>query len=138
MGTGNLQAVRAGSALRTVRRLVGCYLALSVATLVAAALLRHHHTLVTPAVWVRCSIVVATAALMLSFAVRASRGSARAYLRLRLVSAIMVAAIAVIIALPGDFPLWLKVEQGVCGLLLIGVVILANGARVRSTFAASR
>ncbi len=41
----------------------------------------------------------------------------------------MVVAIRVIIALPGTFPVWLKVEQGLCGLLLIGVVILANSRR---------
>ena len=31
----------------------------------------------------------------------------------------MLIAIAVIIALPGTFPLWMKLEQAVCGLLLI-------------------
>jgi hypothetical protein len=49
----------------------------------------------------------------------------RAYLRLRIVSTVMLVAIAVILAIPGDFPLWLKVEQAICGLLLLGVVIKA-------------
>jgi hypothetical protein len=48
----------------------------------------------------------------------------------------MVAAIAVIIALPGTFPLWMKIEQGVCGLILLGVVVIVNGRRLRSLFAA--
>ena len=56
---------------------------------------------------------------------RAAEGHGRSYLRLRLVSAIMVVAIVVIIAIPGDFPVWLKIEQGVCGLLLLGVVLLS-------------
>ena len=34
-------------------------------------------------------------------------------LRLRVVTAIMAVAIVVIIALPGMFPLWFKLEQGV-------------------------
>lgn len=80
--------------------------------------------------------MVASAALMTGFARHAARGVARAYLRLRLVSAIMVVAIVVIIAIPGDFPVWLKVEQGVCGLLLIGVVLVANSKHLRSRFAA--
>lgn len=56
---------------------------------------------------------------------------------MRIVSGVMVGAIAVIIALPGSFPLWLKLEQGVCGLLLLGVVALVNGRRLRSLFAAA-
>ncbi len=53
-------------------------------------------------------------------------------------SAVMVVAIAVIIALPGTFPTWLKLEQGVCGLVLIAVVAIANGRRSRLLFAANR
>jgi hypothetical protein len=107
-----------------------------VLTLGAIALLRNDRSAVTPAVWVRGAIVVASALLMTNFARRTARGHARSYLRLRLVSAIMVVAIAVIIALPGTFPLWMKVEQGVCGVLLLCVVALVNSPRLRSTFAA--
>jgi hypothetical protein len=63
------------------------------------------------------------------------RGTSRAYLRLRIVSTVTVVAIAVTIALPGTFPLWMKIEQGFCGLLLLGVVFLANGKLMRSMFA---
>jgi O-antigen/teichoic acid export membrane protein len=105
--------------MRTTRILVSCYLTLSVLTLVAVFLMRDHPGLVNPAVWVRTSIVAASAALMMSFVVR------RAYLRLRIVSTVMLIAIAVILAIPGDFPLWLKAEQAICGLLLLGVVVKA-------------
>ena len=84
----------------------------------------------------RATLVVASAVLTLTFAVRAARGSTRAFLRLRIVSAVMLVAIAVIIALPGLFPGWLKIEQGVCGLLLLGVVVIVNGRYLRSLFAA--
>ena len=70
------------------------------------------------------------------FTVRASLGSARSFLRLRIVSAVMLIAIAVIIALPGTFPLWMKLEQAVCGLLLISVVALVNDHRLRALFSA--
>jgi len=123
--------------MRTVRVLAGCYLGLSVLTLAAIVLLRDHASVVTPAVWVRGTIVVASALLTTAFAARAARGSGRAYLRLRIVTAVMVVAVAVIVALPGTFPLWLKIEQGVCGLLLIGMVVVINGRHVRSLFARS-
>jgi hypothetical protein len=106
--------------LGQVRGLVGAYLGLSVLTLVAIVLLRNHSDVVTDAVWVRGTIVVGTAVLMTIFA---ARGSVR---RVRIMAAVMVVAIAVIVALPGAFPIWMRIEQGVCGLLLIGVVVLTS------------
>ncbi|MEV6844067.1 hypothetical protein [Actinoplanes sp. NPDC051411] len=105
--------------MKTTRILVGSYLTLSVLTVVAVFLMRHHAGLVNPAVWVRTSIVALTSALMMSFVIRGAQK------RLRVVSTVMLVAITVILAIPGDFPLWLKVEQAVCGLLLLGVVIKA-------------
>jgi len=63
-----------------------------------------------------------------------ARGHFREYLRQRLVSAIMLVAIVVIIALPGTFPLWLKIEQGVCGLFLLSIVVIINSKYLRSVF----
>jgi hypothetical protein len=123
------------TAFRTVKLLVGGYLLLSLVTFVAIVLLRDHHSVVNAAVWVRGTIVALTSVLMFSFAARAARGSRGAFLRLRIASAVMVVAIAVIISLPGTFPLWLRLEQGVCGLLLLSVVVLVNGRRLRSLFA---
>ncbi|HEY4019617.1 MAG TPA: hypothetical protein VGM75_13065 [Pseudonocardiaceae bacterium] len=127
---------RHSGTFRNVKALVGTYLGVSVANVIAIVLLRNNVTMVNDAVWVRSIIVLASALLTLSFVVRAARGSRRAFLRLRLVSAVMTVAIAVIIALPGTFPTWLKIEQGVCGLLLLGVVALVNGKALRSAFAA--
>lgn len=127
----------ARQAMRTVRLLVGTYLCISALTLVAIVLMRGHPNLVNAAVWTRGTIVVVTAVLMFSFAVRAARGSARAFLRLRIVSAVMVVAIAAIVSLPGTFPVWMKIEQGVCGAVLLGVVSLVNGRRLRAAYAAA-
>ena len=80
-------------------------------------------------------IVVAAAGLMLLFAARAMQGSRGAYRRLRIISIVTVVAIAAIIASPGPFPAWLKVEQGLCGLIMAGVAVLANGSRLRALFA---
>jgi hypothetical protein len=128
---------RSRSVLKSVTALVGTYLAISVLTLIAIVLFRSDPTIVNAAVWIRGTIVVVSAALMFVFARRASAGAPRAFLRVRLVSAIMLVAIITIIALPGTFPLWMKLEQGVCGLLLLVVVILVNGRRLRTFFSAN-
>ncbi|WP_327660583.1 MULTISPECIES: hypothetical protein [unclassified Streptomyces] len=127
-------SVLTSQALRPVKRLVAAYLALSVATLVAVVLLRDDSSIVDDAVWTRTVLVVTSAAFTYAFAAHAARGSRRAYLRLRLVTAVMLVAVVVIVALPGLFPVWLRVEQSVCGLLLLGVVIIANGRGVRAHF----
>jgi hypothetical protein len=136
MGKQSVATTDATRALRGVRLLVGGYLGISVLTFVAIVLLHNHTSLVNSAVWVRGTIVVLSSLLAYAFTLRAARGSRRAYLRLRIVSAAMVVAIAVIIALPGTFPVWMKIEQGVCGLVLIGVVVIVNGRHVRSVFGA--
>jgi hypothetical protein len=131
----SLDHPRSRAAFRSVKRLIGGYLALSVLALAAIILMRNNTAEVNDTVWVRGTIVVGSALLMTSFAARAAGGSARAYLRLRIVSAAMVMAIAVIISLPGFLPVWMRIEQGVCGLLLIGVVMVVNGRHLRSVFA---
>ncbi|MFG2859064.1 hypothetical protein [Streptomyces sioyaensis] len=136
MSDESLQHPRSLAAFRSTKLLVGCYLALSVLTLVAIALLRSDTALVNDAVWIRGSIVVASASLMFVCALQSARGSRRSYRRLRIISGVMVAAIAAIVALPDAFPLWMKIEQGVCGLLLIGVLVIVNGRQLRGVFAA--
>ena len=103
----DVQHPRSVGALRSVQLLVGAYLAVSVLTLVAIIALRNDAAAVNDAVWTRGTIVVASALLTFAFARRAARGSRKGFLRLRLVSAIMLVAIVVIIALPGTFPLWM-------------------------------
>jgi hypothetical protein len=99
-------------------------------------LLRNDASVVNAAVWIRGTVVAVSAALMFAFTVRAVGGSRAAYRRVRIISAAMVLAIAVIIALPGTFPLWMKIEQGACGLILVGVIAVVNGKPLRSLFAA--
>ncbi|GAB2998129.1 hypothetical protein LWP59_19825 [Amycolatopsis acidiphila] len=126
---------RADSAFRSVHRLIAGYLAISILTLAAIVLMRNDPAVVTPAVWTRAVIVVITAVLLILFATRAARGSRGAFRRLRIVSVITPVAIVVIIALPGTFPVWMKIEQGVCGLIMTGVAAVANGRYLRSRFA---
>jgi hypothetical protein len=123
------------TAFRNVRLLVSGYLGISVLTVLAIVLFRDDTVDVTSAAWTRGIIVAVSALLTFTLTVRAARGSQRAYLRLRIISAVMLVAIVVIIALPGVFPVWMKIEQGVCGLILIGVVAIVNGKHLRSLFA---
>jgi len=122
--------------LRSAKLLVGGYLGISALTLVAIIVLRDNSAVVTAAVWVRGTIVVASALLTALFAAQMARGSRGGYLRLRIVSAVMLVAIVAIIALTDPFPLWMKIEPGVCGLVLLGVVLIINGRRLRSAFVA--
>ena len=131
----DLTHVHTANAFRTIRRLVLAYLAVSVAALVAIVLMRDDAAEVNSAVWTRGVVVVITAGLMVLFAARATQGSRDAYRRLRIISIVTVVAIAAIIASPGPFPAWLKVEQGVCGLIMAGVAVLTNGSRLRALFA---
>lgn len=122
-------------AFSLVKALLVGYLAVSVLTLAAIVLLRNDVSVVNPAVWIRGTIVAASSVLTLAFAAGAARGSRGAYRRLRIITAVMPVAIVVIIALPGTFPLWMKLEQAVCGVLLLGVVAVVNGRVMRASFA---
>jgi hypothetical protein len=121
---------------RVIKGLLLGYLGIGIAALVAVILLRNHPAEVNGPAWVRSIIVVATALILLSAATLAGRGSRGAFLRLRIISIVTTVAIVVIVALPGTFPVWLKIEQSVCGVLMLGVAVLANGRTARSRFAA--
>jgi hypothetical protein len=122
--------------LRAIKRLLLGYLGIGVAALVVVILLRNHPAEVNAAVWIRSIIVVGTALILLSAATLAGRGSRGAFWRLRIISIVTTVAIVVIVVLPGTFPAWLKAEQAVCGVIMLGVALLANGRAARTRFAA--
>ncbi|MFD7497704.1 hypothetical protein ACFV8T_36080 [Streptomyces sp. NPDC059832] len=113
-----------------VRALFVTVLAISIATLGIAALIGGN-----AAVWIRSIIVTAIAAVLISLAGKASRGSRAAYLRMRLMSTVAPLAIMIIIALPHDgFPIWMKVEQAVVGVLLLAVAVIVGRKDVRQAY----
>jgi hypothetical protein len=87
------------------------------------------------AIWIRCSLVLASAVVVLAIAASAARGSRGAWVRLRIISPIIVAAVVVIVSIPGFLPDWVRLEQALCGLLLLPVAILVNLPRMRALFA---
>jgi presenilin-like A22 family membrane protease len=129
MTTSNMFATRetkpaSKAPLRAARLLIGGYVALSVLTVAAVITLSRlapHQA--NPQAWVRSIFVAATSLLTLRFVVLAAQGKPRALLRLRIVvSILVVAVIAVLFFVP--LPLWMVMEQCVCGLLLAGTAVV--------------
>ncbi|WP_245983964.1 hypothetical protein [Streptomyces tateyamensis] len=120
-------------AFRTVRLLVQGYLVLSLLTLVVIALVRHDHSATTSAMWGRGIGVAVSAVITLWLVDRAAKGSYRAYRRLRFLSPIVVVAIVWVVS-TAPYPMWMKVEQVLCGLTLLGVAVVVNGSHLRGQF----
>ncbi|PYC63440.1 hypothetical protein C7C45_31875 [Micromonospora arborensis] len=123
--------------LNAVVKLLTAFLVISVSTFLAVVLMRHDPALVTTAVWVRTPLVAASAAVLLLFAHRAAAGHRSSFRRLRIISVVVLAAIIGVVAWPGAFPTWLRIEQAVCGALMLNVVIRANLRTVRSSMEAT-
>jgi hypothetical protein len=125
---------RAIKTFQAIKELTAGYLCLSVLTLASIVARRHDPHAVNSAVWRHGVIVTVSAFLTSVFTIRAARGSRRAYLRLRIVSIVTPVAIVGLIALPGTFPLRMKIEQAVCGVMLAAIAVLANNQLLRSAF----
>lgn len=120
------------AALRPVLVLLWSFVGLSACMVAFLGVLSAVGVGVDTAVWVRCSIVLGSAIVLLMFGVGAARGSRNALLRLRIVAPIVVAAVVVIVSIPGFLPDWVRVEQAVCGALVLPVAIIANLPRTRA------
>ncbi|WP_308465558.1 hypothetical protein [Rathayibacter soli] len=132
----NLNRSGAPTTLGWLLTLAWGYVAVSVVTFVAIVLTRGDTSVVNTAVWIRGTIVAATSVLLLIYALQARSGSPRGLLRTRIVSAIVLVAIVAILVIPLPFPRWMRLEQALCGLILFGIVILANRKSLRSAFRA--
>ncbi|MEV0151460.1 MULTISPECIES: hypothetical protein [unclassified Nonomuraea] len=113
-----------------VRALFLTVLLISLATLAAAPFLGANWV-----VWLRGGAVAAAAAWLLALSAQAAVGKRSAYLRIRLISTIAPIGIALIVAVPDNgYPLWMKAEQGLVGVLLAAVAIIVNRPRVRQAY----
>lgn len=121
-------------AFRRLKALVGLYATVSVLTFAGLVAYRDSSSVTQP-VWVRISIVAVSSLILFALTLRAARGSRGAFRRLRILSAVMLVAIVVIVSLPGMFPVWMRIEQSVCGVLLLAVVAVSNGRGLRTRFA---
>lgn len=124
----------ASEAFRHLRWLIAGYIGVTILTLVAIVVLSGHHDLVNDDVWTRGVGAVISSLLLFRATRQAERGSRRAFNRLRIVSAIILVVLATIAILPGVYPAWMRIDQGICSLLMLGVVVFANRQSVRGLF----
>ncbi|GAB3913983.1 hypothetical protein GCM10011575_18830 [Microlunatus endophyticus] len=113
--------------------LVG-YIAISAAALVFAVVERHNSGLVNGVVWIRGGAVLASSILLYVLCRFAEKGRTTAYRRLRLLSFIIPCGVLIIIIAPGEYPTWMKIEQVVCGALVLTIAILMSQPQVRAAF----
>jgi hypothetical protein len=95
-------------------------------------------TFVDSSVWIRCSLVLASSIVLMLLTVGASRGRRGAWIRLRIITVVVVIAVIVIVSIPGFLPGWVRVEQGVCGALVLPVAILLNLPRTAALYPTAR
>jgi hypothetical protein len=91
-------------------------------------------TSVDGAVWTRCSAVLASSVVLLLLTIGAARGSRSAWIRVRIISVVVVVAVVVIVSIPDFLPAWVRIEQGVCGGLVLPIAILVNMRRTGELF----
>jgi hypothetical protein len=121
--------------LDIAKKLLGGYAAVSVLTLLAIVVFSGNPEIVTSAVWIRGSILAVASLVTFALGVSMAGGSASNYRRVKIIALAQVVAVVVIESIPGSFPLWFKIANGVCGALLIIVVLLTFARSVRATFA---
>ena len=127
MSTPNSTIAPPSTGLRTVRRIIGAYVVLSLATVAAIIVLsKVSPGQVNPQAWVRGIIVAATSVLTFAIARRASPGQPRTLLRLRVVLVVILVAVVGVLFFVA-LPWWMRVEQGLCGVLLLSAAVIALG-----------
>ena len=122
--------------LRIAQVLLGGYAVVSVLALLAIVVFSSDPEIVTGAVWVRGSILAVASLVTFAFGVSMARGSRSNYRRVQVIGLAQVVVIVVVESIPGGFPIWFKIENGVCGALLVIVVLVTFARSVRGAFAA--
>jgi hypothetical protein len=128
---------RVTAALRTVRRL---WLAAGVVSLVALAvagvLSAVDPTEVNWVVWLRGTVVTVACFVLVAATAAASRGSRTAYVRMRWIALLApLGIVAIVLAPDTGYPLWMKVEQLILGVLIVLIAVQLNRGAVRRAFA---
>ncbi|WP_214413117.1 hypothetical protein [Sphaerisporangium fuscum] len=122
-------SVPTGPAIRRVFVLLYVNCVLSAGLLGAVWLLRDG---LDPVVWIRAAGVTVLALLCLRWAGRLRAGRRSAYLRMLWVSIAGPIGIAALVSLPGPYPVWVRVEQGVQGLVLLAVAWAVTRPEIRA------
>ena len=120
--------------LRIARTLLGGYAVVSVLTLLAIVVFSGNPDIVTSAVWIRGSILAVASLITFALGVSMANGSRSSYRRVQIIALAQVVAVVVIETVPGDFPAWFKIENGVCGTLLLIAFLVTLARPVRAAF----
>jgi hypothetical protein len=114
------------SRYRPVLVLLTAFLIVSCAMEAVLAVQSASGTAVATAIWVRCSLVLGSSVVLLLIGTRAARGSRAAWIRLRIITVVVVVAVIVIVSIPRFLPDWVRIEQGVCGALVLPAAVILN------------
>jgi len=130
----HLQHPASVKAFRTIKFIATGYVCINILALAAIFLLRNKTALVTSTVWTRGTILACTSLLLLFFVNQLTRGSRQGWVRVRIISLLLFVSVLILLVIPGILPLWMKLEQAICGLLLLGLIIVTNSRHIRSIF----
>ncbi|MEU7692743.1 hypothetical protein [Microbispora hainanensis] len=113
-----------------VRTLFVAVLVISIATLGVAAVIGGDWV-----VWLRGAAVAAASVWLVALTGQAARGKRTAYVRIRFVSiAAPIGIVLILLAPDSGYPVWMKAEQGVVGVLVAAVALIVNRRTVREAY----
>jgi peptidoglycan/LPS O-acetylase OafA/YrhL len=104
---------------------------LCLSLLSAAFALRHG---ISPAVWVRSTIVLIVGLFMLLCGKQMRGGRRRAYVRAKWIAVLGTVGFVGVAALPGPFPVWMRIEQGAQGMLFLALAWMLTRPALASFF----
>jgi peptidoglycan/LPS O-acetylase OafA/YrhL len=107
-----------GARLRPVLGAQWINFGLCVALLAVAFTLRHS---VSPAIWIRSTIILAVSLFMLLCGEQMRRGRRWAYVRAKWIAVLGTLGFVGVAALPGPFPAWMRIEQGAQALVFLAL-----------------
>lgn len=107
-------------------------LAMCLALIAAAIVLRHGFL---PAVWVRATIMMIVALVLIFFGAQMRRAKRWAYVRAKWMAIGGAIGFVLVAALPGPFPEWMRIEQSIQALIFVAMAWLVTRPHVAAFFA---
>ncbi|MBV9563718.1 MAG: acyltransferase [Bradyrhizobium sp.] len=104
---------------------------LCVALLAVAFALRHG---ISPAVWIRSTIILLVSLFMLLCGMQMRRGRRSAYVRAKWIAALGTIGFVGVAALPGPFPAWMRIEQGAQALVFLALAWMLTRPKLAQFF----
>lgn len=118
---------RSSTRVRRATGLAAMHVGLSLAAVVILIVGQAGEDTPSTSAWVHGVIVAATAFLLLSFAIRASRGGPAGLRRLRISSSVLGIALVVVVLIPGAFPVWMRILEAASAVCVLGVFVQVHG-----------